>query len=246
MNLSFMSFSMMRDAFLKSVDAGKLCKIAADNGIPSLDLMEFEVGLYREEKLLAAMKEHGVSCGCIITTVPMFDAPKKVGGKLKKAFALAKRMGADTLMVVPDSTGMDKSACAKMSRYQMLDRAAEQYTLAVKLGEEYGVKVGFENTPADYKPLASAVDCRELLNRVPGLGMIFDTGNFRVADTNADELKAYELLKDRIIRVHLKDVVVGFFKNGEKCVDGQKILPVTTGGGKAQPPFRRPHGGFRL
>lgn len=231
MNLSFMSFSMMKEAVLRRITAETLCTIAKKNGIGSLDLMEFEVSLYGEEKLLAAMKAQELSCGCLITTQPFFDAPKKVERKLKKALALARRMGADTLMVVPGATGLDRSACAKLSRWQLLDRAAEQYALAVRLGEQYGIRVGFENTPADYKPLSSAEDCRWLLDQVPGLGMIFDTGNFRVADTKADELKAYELLRDRIIRVHLKDVVIGFFKNGEACVDGQKIQAVTTGSG---------------
>ena len=231
MKLSFMSFSMMKDAVLKRVTAETLCTIAKKCGINSLDLMDIEVSLYGEQKLLEAMKAQEVSCGCIIMTAPFFDTPKKVERKLKKAFALAKRMGADTLMVVPGGTGMDRSACAKMSRWQMLDRAVEKYALAVELGKQYGIRVGFENTPADYKPLSAAEDCRYLLDKVPGLGMIFDTGNFRVADTNADELKAYELLKDRVIRVHLKDVVVGFFKNGEACVNGQKIRAVTTGSG---------------
>ena len=36
---------------------------------------------------------------------------------------------------------------------------------------------------------------------------------------------------DYIIRVHLKDVVVGDFAEGETCVDGQKIVPVATGSG---------------
>lgn len=231
MDLSLMSFSMMKDAVLRRVTAETLCLIAKKNGIGSLDLMDAEVSIYGEKKLLEAMKAQEVSCGCIITTPPFFSAPKKVEGKLKKAFELASRMGAGTLMVVPGATGMDKPVCAKMSRWQLLDRAVEEYTLAVKLGEQYGIKVGFENTPADYKPLSSAEDCRYLLDKVPGLGMIFDTGNFRVADTNVDELAAYDLLKDRIIRVHLKDVAIGFFKSGETCVDGQKIRAVTTGSG---------------
>ena len=231
MNLSLMSFSMMKDALLKRVTAETLCTIAKKSGINSLDLMDVEVSLYGEKKLLAAMKAQEIACGCIIATLPFYDAPKKVESKLKKAFELTKRMGADTLMVVPGLVGMDKSACAKMSRWQMLDRAVEKYTLAVNLGEQYGIQVGFENTPVAYKPLSSAEDCRYLLDKVPGLGMIFDTGNFRVADTSSDELAAYEMLKDRIIRVHLKDVVVGFFKFGEACVDGQKIKAVTTGSG---------------
>ena len=52
---------------------------------------------------------------------------------------------------------------------------------------------------------ASPKDCRALLDRVPGLGLIFDTGNFRVDDPGSDELAAYESLKDRMLRVHVKD-----------------------------------------
>lgn len=231
MELAFMSFSMMREAFLGKLNADTLCAVAAENGLRVLDLQEAEVTLYREEKLKVAMEKHGVSCGCIITTTPFFDAPKRVRARLKKAFSLAKRMGADTLMIVPGATGPDRGACQKLSRWQMLDMAVEHYTTAVALGKEYGIRVGFENTPADYKPLASAKDCRELLDRVPGLGMIFDTGNFRVDSPDSDELAAYELLKDRIIRVHVKDVALGRFESGEACVDGQKIRAVTTGSG---------------
>lgn len=230
MKLSLMSFSMMKDALLRRITAETLCKIAEESGINSLDLMDIEVSLYGEKKLRAAMKAHEISCGCMISTLPFYNAPRSVERKLKKAFELTGRMGAEMLMIVP-GTGIDKSDCARMSRWQMLDRAVEKYSLAVRLGEQYGIKVCFENTPADYKPLSAAEDCRYLLDKVPGLGMIFDTGNFRVANTDADELAAYELLKDRIIRVHLKDVVVGFFKNGESCVDGQKIQAVTTGSG---------------
>lgn len=231
MDLAFMSFSMMREAFGKKMDADKLCTIAKSNDIRYLDLLDIEVRLYGEKKLKAAMHSSGVECGCIITTPPFYSAPKQVRNKLKTAFKLAADLGADTLMVVPGSTGMDNRACAKLSRYEMLDRAAQHYALAVELGRQYGIRVGFENTPADYKPLASAEDCRWLLDKVPGLGMIFDTGNFRVAGTDSDELAAYELLKDRIIRVHVKDVVVGRFDSGEACVDGQKIRAVTTGSG---------------
>lgn len=231
MDLSLMSFSMMKDAVLWRVSAETLTATARECGINSMDLMDFEVGLYGENKLLAAMRKQGVSCGCIIANLPLYHAPKKVEAKLKKAIELTKRMGANLLMIVPGPTGLDRSACRKLSRQEMLDRAVQYYSLAVETGRQYGIQIGFENTPADYKPLCSAEDCRYLLDKVPGLGFIFDTGNFRVADTKADELAAYELLKDRIVRVHLKDVVIGPFRRGEVCADGDRIQTVTTGSG---------------
>lgn len=231
MELSLMTFSMMKDAALKSLNAETLCGLAKDNGVFMLDLMDFEVNLYKEKELIKAMAKSGISCGCLIVTPPFFDAPQKVEKKLRQSFELCGRLGADTLMVVPGITGLDKKACLKMSRWKMIDLAIGHYRLAVRMGEEFGIKVGFENTPADYKPFCSPEECRVLLDEVPGLGMIFDTGNFRVADPQADELAAYEQLKDRIIRVHLKDVALGRFQQGEACRDGQKIQAVTTGSG---------------
>lgn len=169
--------------------------------------------------------------GCVITTPSFYAAPSKVEGEPRKALALTRSMGADALMVVLGATGAGKKVCSKTNRKEMLTRSAELFTLAVKLGRKAGIQIGFENTPVSYKPLAAAADCRELLNRVPGLGFIFDTGNFRIADTCCDESASYELLKDRIIRVHVKDVSAGSLASGEECSDGQKILAVTTGSG---------------
>lgn len=231
MELSFMSFSMMDEAAHGSLDADTLCAIAEENGIRYLDLKDTEVALYGEERLKSAMKKCGVSCGCVITEPPFYSEPEKVTEALRAAFELAARMGADTLMVVPGITEEDRFACQKLSRVEMLNMAVKHYATAVALGGQYRIQVGFENTPADYKPLASPKDCRALLDRVPGLGLIFDTGNFRVDDPGSDEMAAYESLKDRMIRVHVKDVVLGHFESGETCVDGQKIRAVTTGSG---------------
>ena len=146
MDLAFMSFSMLREALVKRMDAEKLCAIAKSNGIRYLDMLDAEVKIYGEKKLKAAMQSSGIACGCIITTPPFYSAPKQVRNKLNAAFKLAADLGADTLMVIPGATGMDNRACAKLSRYEMLDRATEHYALAVELGKQYGVRVGFENT----------------------------------------------------------------------------------------------------
>ena len=57
MELAFMSFSMLREAFSKKMDADKLCAIAKNNGIRYLDLLDVEVRLYGEKKLKAALIE---------------------------------------------------------------------------------------------------------------------------------------------------------------------------------------------
>ena len=232
MELTLMTFSMMRDIAFGKINAEKLCQIAAENSIHMMDIMEMEVKLYGEKKLQDAMKKYGITCGCLITAPAFYTAPDKVEQQLTAALDMAKRFGSRYLMVVPGQTvPKEPKICAGLDRQEMLDIAVEKFTLAVDLAKKYDIQIGFENTPHAYKPLASAEDCKYVLEHVPGLGLIFDTGNFRVADTSCDEMAIYEMLKDYIIRVHLKDVVVGDFAEGETCVDGQKIVPVATGSG---------------
>ena len=233
MNLSFMSFSLIREHLKTQLDADTLVRIAAENGLNSMDLMYYEFLLYGEQELRAAFAKYGVRCGCIIVGLPMFTGtPEEIRAALAPALTLASDFGNQILMVVPGPYDEDEQkALAGMSRDEMMAKAAAGYRIAVEAAAPYGITIGFENTPHAMKPLSAAEDCLELLDQVPGLGLIFDTGNFRVADPCCDEIAAYEKLKDRIIRVHLKDVVVGPFESGEACVDGQMIRCVTSGSG---------------
>lgn len=232
MELSLMTFSMLMDASMKKIDAETLCQAAEKNGLSSLDLMYYDVKVYGEEKLKEAMKRHGIHCGCVITSVPFFSDPGKVAAGVKEGLEMAKRMDTKVLMIIPgQTTPADKKACKKLGKREIMRYTVHHFKDAVEQAKDYGITVGFENTPHSYKPLASAKDCKFVLEQVPGLGLIFDTGNFRVADTSCDEMEIYEELKDYIVRIHLKDVVIGDFSNGEECVDGQKIRAVVTGSG---------------
>ena len=233
MNLSFMSFSLMRDRMQQQIDADTLVRIAAENGLNSMDIMYYEFLLYGEQELRDALAKYGVHCGCIITGLPMFTGTEEeIRTALAPALKLAQDFGNRILMVVPGNYDEDEQkALAGMSRDEMMEKAVLGYRIAAEEAAPYGITIGFENTPHAMKPLSAAEDCLELLNKVPGLGLIFDTGNFRVADPACDEIEAYEKLKDRIVRVHLKDVVVGPFDSGEACVDGQMIRCVTSGSG---------------
>ena len=237
MKLSLMTFSMIWDGVSKTVDADLIARIIHEAGYEQADFMEAEFRIYGKEKLLAALKKYGVRVSCIISAPPFFTAPEQVEQSVKTSLALCQETGTDMLMIVPGQSvpmgmGPDESAvCREMTREEMLNRTVKMYSLAVSLAEKADVQVVFENTPHWYKPLSAPEDVKYVLDGVPGLGLVFDTGNFRVADTGCDELAAYELLKDRIARVHLKDVRIGDFPEGERCVNGQAIKAVLTGSG---------------
>ena len=69
------------------------------------------------------------------------------------------------------------------------------------------------------------------MQHVEGLGLVFDTANMKVADTDADEIEFYRQLKPYIRRVHLKDVVIGPFPHGEACASGENMQTVQAGSG---------------
>ena len=230
MKSSLLTFSILRDAMKKTVDADLICRIIKEAGYDEADMMEFEFRAYGREALLRGLRKYDVRLGSLIISPSFYSAPGQVEDYIKGNLELAKEAGAKVIMVVPGN-GDDKAVCEKMTHQEMLDLAVQHFTKACELAKPYGMKIGFENTPQEHKPLASAKDVRYVLDRVPDLGLIFDTGNFRVADVHADEMAIYEQLKDRIIRFHLKDVRVGDFPQGERCVSGDYIIPVPTGSG---------------
>ena len=229
MDLSLLTFSMLSDHRSGGLDADGLCAAAAAGGLYRLDLLEAEVTAYGEEALLAAMRTHGLRCDCLISALPFYRDPDTLPERLERALAVARRLGAGMLMVIPGQD--DEAACGACTEAQLFRRAVEVFRLAVAQGAACGITVGFENTPQPWKPFCAPAECRALLDAVPGLGFILDTGNFRVADPDADELAAYALLKDRLIRIHLKDVVVGPFSDGERCRNGHFIRAVAAGAG---------------
>ena len=230
MNLSLMSFSFIPEVLGGVMDAQLLCKVIKNSGLDSVDLLDVEVKMYGEEALQQAMAEAGVKLGCLICNASFYREPEKVEEQLTAALQQAKRLDAPILMVVPGSAE-DEALCSGYTKEQMLKQAVVHYRKAVALAADYGIHIGLENTPQHFKPLASVEDCLYVLERVPGLGFIYDTANMKVADVLDDEVAYYEKVKDYIIRVHLKDVVITDHGKMEPCANGQKLSAVLLGSG---------------
>ena len=142
MNLSLMSFSFQAEAFNRRLNAGRLCTIALENGIDTLDLMGLEIRLYGIKKLKKAFVENEVHCGCVIETLPFFRGVEKFPQRLEDSFALCEKFGVKSLMIVPGSR--DEKACGALRREEILRRAIELYTIAVERGRERGIEILFE------------------------------------------------------------------------------------------------------
>jgi len=118
--------------------------------------------------------------------------------EMKDMIPHAKTIGADVMRVTGSSLMFRHE-----NHREQLDRLMLQFKEAVKIAEEYGVKLAVENH-IDY----TGEEILYLVEGVasPNFGVNFDTGNFlRLLD---DPIRAMELLAKYTFAVHLKDLAV--------------------------------------
>ncbi len=79
----------------------------------------------------------------------------------------------------------------------------EGFQKVVDYSKGSGIAITIENQSTLQRADSKMNDIRYILDCVPELGFVFDTGNFFCIQE--DLLEAYELLKDRMIHMHCKD-----------------------------------------
>ena len=118
--------------------------------------------------------------------------------EMKDLIPHAKTIGADVMRVVGSSLMFRHE-----NHKEQVDRLVVQFKEAVKIAEEYGVKLAVENH-IDF----TADEMLTMIEGVgsPNFGINFDTGNFlRLLD---DPIRGMELLAKYTFAVHLKDLYV--------------------------------------
>ncbi len=140
----------------------------------------------------------------------------------------ARYLGADKLLVIPGFFAPEDSPEARECQTEQMISCINR--LADKAAG-YGVSLVMEDYDNALAPFSTAAGVRRFLDGCPGLSCCFDTGNFRFA--GEDELAAYEILRDRIGHVHLKDrAYAGAPETAVlTAADGQSLYPAPVGGG---------------
>lgn len=211
--LSLMTFPMIRDRMHRKLNIEELCTLVETAGLDSMDMMEQEVKLYGVKETQRALEEHGLHLECLITSISMTrgrDHAIKKG--IHNALVMAQQLNCSMLMIIPFPQAEVKLP-GLPNRQEMVANAIKYLRLAVIAGKKYGVKICIEDTPSCQLPLSGIEECREILQAVPGLGLVYDTANMIPAGD--DPIEFYEELKEYICHVHLKDVR----RTSEKCLD---------------------------
>lgn len=228
---SLMTFGLTKELIRKTMSVQDTFRMAADTGIHYVDLRwvcEKQIPEYRE-----AMKATGVTVCCYISAISFFAKEKVICKALEREMDIAAKIGAKLFMIVPYSMFIDPIKAKRMGRNRVLEKMIQGFRLAVEKGKARGLEVCFETTPDELIRLSGTEDCRYVLDRVPELGLVFDTAN--MLPHGDDPLASYEALKDRIVHVHLKDVALVDAKPSlfepEVAADGRLMRGTVFGNG---------------
>lgn len=196
-------------------------------GIDYLDIssMDFQYG--GEGAVLDAMEKTATKCSCYLAFIsaPM---PTEAGNAAaiaqgKEAVDQALRLGTRVMMFVPAGY---EDAVAVMSRQQLADAFISVLKPVVEYAGAQGVTVVIEDAPHREFPMCSQAELSYLLRSVPGLRLVYDSGNMLFA--GEEPIPYYEHFQDVTAHGHLKDVAKG--ENGQlmECTHGSGMVDFKT------------------
>ena len=223
---SILTFPLLRDTIKGKIAFNDFLPLLKAAGLSQVDLLEPELKHYGVEKTLKALEENDLKVGCLISYLDLY---KLKGSKLEQAFMkvlkLCQQIKSPYLMVVPKK--LLGSGKIKASPEEVRARYIEGFRAGVQLAEKEGITLCFEDTPTIDLPLSSSADCLAILKNVPGLKLVFDTGN--MLPVLEKPLDFYEATKPYICRVHLKEVI--YQDKGDLCQDGRRMSTTCFGAG---------------
>lgn len=217
---SLMSSGMVRDFKEGKMDFEDVCRIASQNQIRYMDLMEPEVDIYGIDKVKEGLNKYGLKVSCVLSFISMItEEEKEIKRRVRKALEMTSALSCGLLMIVPMLEN-ETEKNAKISREDKVSLTEKYLRQAAEEAAAYGIKICIESIPTCELPLSSYEECLYLLERIPGLGLVYDTANMIPAGEDTEAY--YEKLKKYICHVHVKDV--RYTDGGlDKCRDGRYL-----------------------
>jgi len=200
MNLSiFASYVMNRVFPTPEIGLGHMY----GQGVRCADISEGLLPTYPLHMQVEYFKDAGLKPECLITTL---DIATKDAQTIRKNIALMKgyidqleKLGIPLIMPAPSVIyAQDQEAFDTMQ-----ETLTESLAILTEYAKGSGVTVCIENQSSATRADSSMHDIKKILDTVPDLGFVLDSGNFFCI--GEDVLEAYELLKDRLVHAHFKD-----------------------------------------
>ena len=166
-------------------------KIGMDSG----DLFASDCPRYPMPYYVRMLQNAGLDADCLITCeniAALNERTREINlTRVKEQIEQMERCGITKTMVAPSLEHP-----LNMEEFERIrDLMIEGLTDLVAFTKGSGIQVTIENLSSVTRPDSRMKDLRYILDCVPGLGYVLDSGNFFCI--GEDVLEAYELLKDR-------------------------------------------------
>ena len=177
-----------------------------ETGELSLTSTDNEIKAIKDFATNEGMSLYSLSCG-MCWDYRLSDDDKNIRKKakdmIKKQLEVAKKLGADTILVIPGVVNVSFSHPEiKVAYNTVYDRALDGLNELKSFAEELKVNIGLENVWNKF--LLSPIEMRDFIDKIDSkfVGSYLDIGNTLYCSYPEDWIR---ILGDRIKKIHFKD-----------------------------------------
>lgn len=172
-------------------------------GVDSAEIFTFEFDAFPFKTYVECLNRNDIRLNTIIVTSSFTNDDKNNYdaeiSKIKRTIDDAANAGAKFVMVVPDANNVTSHS----EKDRVLSSIITGMTEVTDYAKNTPVTVTMENFSLHTHPYSTIDEMLYIMQNVPNLKYTLDSGNF--ACVQNDVLKAYDVLKDYIVNVHMKD-----------------------------------------
>ena len=180
-----------------------------EKGIRYADILSSEFKAISFEEYLSRLTDAGMELGSYVdlSDTASFDRSARCANRktVREYIDKLEKNNVSKIMLAPAVTQAKSIDDYKRMRELLIEGFAD----AVEYARGSGVTVMIENQSLSTRADSRVSDLLYILDSVPGLKFVFDTGNFFCV--KEDAIKAYEKFRDRIVHVHVKDWTYDLF-----------------------------------
>ena len=183
-----------------------------------------EFWMENEERIDKLLQNTGLSIGSADLMCQLTQG--KDVEKAERLIRFMSKKGVEQLLLIP---GFVHEA---QSRKAAMEQSAQHLKHLLYLARSLHVQCSLEDYDNQAAPFGTWQELKWYVERLPELGICFDTGNF--AFFGQDAVEAYEQLEPYVCFVHAKDRKYEgrLGEEGLKAVDGKLLYPSATGLGE--------------
>ncbi len=172
-------------------------------GVRYADMLDNEFDMYPMHLYCDYLQEAGLGLSAVVSMLDIAHVDSAVRArniaKVKGEIDLMEKLGIPRLMPAPDVVSAHSLEEWKRMQELLISGFAE----LVEYAKGSGIQVMLENQSSLVRADSRIEDLRVILDAVPGLGFVLDSGNFYCI--GEDVLEAYRILGDRMVHMHCKD-----------------------------------------